>query len=315
MQWPEIEAPKWKDFDNIITDMTDQGRLLKDRFLLRGQSDKTWELVPSLYRIFKQYLGYFMPPYSVIEWQHVDKFRTMASQYIQENLIPDDEDLVGWWHLMQHYRVPTRLLDWTRSPYVAAYFAVIENPNKDGAIWVVNYSCLEKAVEAWLKSKHISTTETDSWYVTNLRLDANFIWATKTKRSNQRAVAQQAESTYTINVASDHGGIIRHFLHDRDKRKHQREGARRTLLTGFTDYDQAENIPLAERKYFKIIIPKESKLDYLARLHTANISASSLFPGLDGVGLAIKEEIIWQINVVIHSDESKKEVMKGQSHQ
>jgi len=50
----------------------------------------------------------------------------MASQYIPENLIPDDEDLVGWWQLMQHYRAPTRLLDWTRSPYVATYFAVIE---------------------------------------------------------------------------------------------------------------------------------------------------------------------------------------------
>lgn len=306
MEWPEIPAPEWKDFDNIITDMTDKGRLLKDKFLFRGQSDKDWELLPSLYRIFKQYLGYFLPPHSVVEWRFVEKFKAMASQYIPENLIPDDEDLVGWWHLMQHYKVPTRLLDWTRSPYVAAYFAVIENPDKDSAIWVVNYSCLEKAVEAWLKSKGYPTTETDTWYVTNLGLDANFIWATKTKNSNPRAVAQQSESTYTINVDSDHGGFIHFFLHDRDNKKPIEQ---KTVLTGFT-YDQSnrtDNKPLIERKYFKIIIPKKSKPDYLARLHTANISASSLFPGLDGVGLAIKEEIIWQICVAKKSSEPKQE--------
>jgi hypothetical protein len=310
MKWPEIEAPEWNDFDNVITNMTEQGRLLKDTFLFRGQSDKTWELEPSLYRIFKQYLGYFLPPYMAVELQSVENFKVMASQYILENLIPDDEDLVGWWHLMQHYRVPTRLLDWTRSPYVAAYFAVFENLDKDGAIWVVNYSRLEESVEAWLKSNNIPTKETDSWYVKNLRLNTNFIRATKTKRSNPRAVAQQAESTYTVNVSSNHGEIIHYFLHDRDNRKHKREGARRTLLTGFT-YDRADNKPLVERKYFKIIIPKESKPYYLARLHTANISASSLFPGLDGVGLAIKEEIIWQICVARKSSESKPETSEG----
>lgn len=75
-------------------------------------------------------------------------------------------------------------------------------------------------------------------------------------------------------------------------------------MTGFNpkSANQPESKPLIGQKYFKIIIPKESKMDFLARLHLANISASSLFPGLDGVGLAIKEEMNWQIHVAIKNN-------------
>ena len=308
MKWPEIVAQEWKDFDNIITNMIDQGRLLKDRFLFRGQSDKTWHLLPSFTRALQQSQGQdlLLAPFEGVV---LNKFMAMARQYLPESLIPADADIVGWWQLMQHYRAPTRLLDWTSSPYVAAYFAVIETRNKDGAIWVVNYSCLEKAVNAWLKDNNIRTTETDTWYVKNLRPNANFIRTANTNHRNQRAVVQQAESTYTVNVFNDHGLTIQSLLFDRTESEHlkERKGTGKTLLTGFSSEraNRVDSKSLIERKYFRIVIPKKSKLDYLARLHTANISASSLFPGLDGVGSAIREEIDWQIYVAIKSSESK----------
>lgn len=39
-------------------------------------------------------------------------------------------------------RGPTRLLDWSRSPYVAAYFAVDQNPDDDGVILVIDRGCV-----------------------------------------------------------------------------------------------------------------------------------------------------------------------------
>jgi hypothetical protein len=42
----------------------------------------------------------------------------------------------------------------------------------------------------------------------------------------------------------------------------------------------------------KFIIPSSLKLEFLARLKMMNISASSLFPGMDGLGRSIKEALL-----------------------
>lgn len=46
---------------------------------------------------------------------------------------------------MQHYRLPTRLLDWTELPLCALYFAVTDLPDKDGALWILSPFGLNKA--------------------------------------------------------------------------------------------------------------------------------------------------------------------------
>lgn len=89
----------------------------------RGQADSTWKLEPKLMRIDNR-----LP-----ETHYYNRFKQSASFILPSQ--PKSE--FEWLFLMQHYGVPTRLLDWSESPLVALYFAINSEFDKDGSLWVL----------------------------------------------------------------------------------------------------------------------------------------------------------------------------------
>lgn len=114
----ELFADSWND---------ELGRY-RSRFAFRGLSDASYPLRTTLSR-----LG---GPYPVLERHLLRNFK----KYAHRNVVESDS-VWHWLSVAQHYGLPTRLLDWTYSPYIALHFctANIERFDLDGAIWAVNY--------------------------------------------------------------------------------------------------------------------------------------------------------------------------------
>lgn len=112
------------------------------------------KLIPSLYRhpniaVADELL--------VLERTMLERFRreSVLHQTVAQYLDPEEPDFELLF-FMQHYGVPTRLLDWTLNPFIALYFAVTSaewddatnNFRDDAAVWVLNPNAWnEKSLE------------------------------------------------------------------------------------------------------------------------------------------------------------------------
>lgn len=106
----------------------------------RGHADADWKLTPKLYR----------PEYRDSDEHEIrHEFKSRALQLIQGRLPADEWE---WYFLMQHYGVPTRLLDWTENALIAMYFAVEgHRADKDAAVWALDPTWLNRKLRRGIK--------------------------------------------------------------------------------------------------------------------------------------------------------------------
>lgn len=83
----------------------------------RGCARISYRLIPSLYRNSRYTTA---EQFAKLEIEILTRFKQRSIPY-QTRIIIDDWDYL---FLMQHYAVPTRLLDWSENPYIALYFAL-----------------------------------------------------------------------------------------------------------------------------------------------------------------------------------------------
>jgi hypothetical protein len=128
----------------------------------RGERDPTWNLQP---KVFRARYG---------ERDLTNRFRVLSKS--RHDRLPDYDNYGLYLSLMQHYRLPTRLLDWSTSPLVGLYFAIekyIYEPTytpSDASVWILDPYRLNQieigetatpSIEGWSVRKFLRPAFTD----------------------------------------------------------------------------------------------------------------------------------------------------------
>lgn len=112
-------------------------------WIFRGHKSANYELAPSVERAAPD-----LPlPWKALESELLKEFQAKAPLHISPERLPHADDKLSWLALMQHYGVPTRLLDFTYSPYVALYFALRDRSMEESSpeVWAIDLAALTRA--------------------------------------------------------------------------------------------------------------------------------------------------------------------------
>lgn len=233
------------------------GQRVKGEILwFRGHDSIEWELKPSITR------GNADP--ASREYQLLKLFRQHATRLVQP--LPTDD--WSWLFLMQHYGVPTRLLDWSESPLVSLYFAVQDAAldGTDGCLWVLSPHSLNKAANL--------SEDTLKNGIPFFGMDEDL--DTYLPKNVAQAGAQAPQQPVAAIAA----------------RNSARIAAQLGVFTIFhTDYTGLELIG-DKQHVWRYRIPAASKAKIRSELEVLQINQFALFPELDKAGAHVKGGLV-----------------------
>jgi hypothetical protein len=114
-----ITYKSWEEFKStVVPELFGNASFQRGVYIFRGQAFSEWRLEPSFDRCFK------MLDKAERSRTH-DRLLLLFRKECEGMNVPKDiwNDNLKALALGQHYGLPTRLLDWTESPYVASFFA------------------------------------------------------------------------------------------------------------------------------------------------------------------------------------------------
>ncbi len=241
--WNELQHELYKDAWN-----GELGRF-RSRCAFRGLSDAGYRLETTLIRLRGSFIE--------LENHLLRNFK----KYAHRNVVSGNS-IWHWLAVAQHSGLPTRLLDWTYSPFCALHFATsnLDKFDTDGAVWAVNYVRTHRLLPESLKlpleqeGANVFTVEMLSESVQTLHelvglCELPFALFFEPPSMDDRIVNQFA----FFSVMSDPMAVMDDWL--------------------------VQHPQIARR----IIIPAKLIWEIRDKLDQANVTERVLFPGLDGL--------------------------------
>ena len=231
-----------------------------ENWVFRGQGNAIWGLENAIERTD------FVHLQKGVESDFVSEFQRGARNYLTRDEIP--EHLIEWLALMQHHGAPTRLLDFSKSPFIAAYFAFeLCSRREDNfvAVWAMNMNFLKVKALAALEelypeelSQNGHRIDEDLFKKIFYQNSCSLIFPVEPFRMNRRYSLQQSMFVST-------GNSYEPFM-------------KQLLFLG----------EQMSKAVIKIEMPVQLHNEVLRDLQKMNLNRASLFPDLDGYALSLK---------------------------
>lgn len=268
----------WQDAHRLV------GERWMEGWIFRGHEDATWLLTTSFDRnTWNRGTALPRSPYFGREKQALIEFKRRVHHYVPEP--PRDADELEWLALIQHHGGPTRLLDFTHSFYVAAFFA-LERSKGEAAVWAIKRDELNTNAAAQYRAKvEPALPDEFDWAQRGLErfnqavhqgIDVPLAVSLEPSRMNLRLAAQQGlfvvplaiHEPFLTNLAGSFG---------RDA-----SALAPRLELRFPDDGWPADVPI-----IKMILPPSIHEHALRDLRRMNVTTVTMFPGLDGLARSL----------------------------
>jgi len=251
-----------------VADLLEQINELPNNYFYRGQADASWPLQSSLERVVGA--NWSADKARQFEDFSLKSFCSKFHLYDRENIQPSSK--LAWLSVMQHYGVPTRLLDFTESPYVALYFALEASApslKRDMALYAIDYSAvLDQSIE------HIRSK------------DSGFVETRATLFDRQDEVFDGVVDRFSYDIAWIGEPKLLNARLDRQAGSFLLSGNRALRIEDILASSLYSSVDMR-----KIVIGGDLVTGIFALLRKMNITSKSLYGDLDGLARAIRMQM------------------------
>lgn len=238
---------------------------LSEKYVFRGQPNVEL-LMSSFERAIK---GVGQHNRGEVEQKIILEFKRRAHHYLEA--IPKDDNRLEWLALMQHYGCPTRLLDFTRSFYIGLFFA-IDRADSDAILWAVDSTYFTRPPHTPISREYLVSS-----YDEIAEERANKLLDGSATEDDDTGVLLVEPFKMNERISIQQGA----FLFPKNLYKPFEENLCASLAK-VKSFEEYENQKTNKHALIKIIIPKELHTKIAYWLSIMNITAATLFPGLEG---------------------------------
>ncbi len=250
--WEEFKTRIMRDYSEVS--FPAEGDAFESTYpVFRGHASPLWRLASQWERLISQ------PPYPASDRSSrqgalnkiLSDFRDLA--HGAPGLNSHDLSELDWWAIGRHYGLTTPLLDWTRSPYVAAFFA---------------FTAFAESLNPGLASRgefdprpFLNDTSSDSVVIWGLKVGPFLAAATELSMLNPQIDVGHRQRAQR--------GVFSRLTHS----------------TIFNIEDYLSSVVLTETPLRKYLIPTGETASALSELRLMNITFATMFPDLHGAAL------------------------------